>query len=111
MSIAHLCAAAMLAYCPQVIEVDPFPQKAMINPWLGKIYISRGLVRNKDEYAFVVAHELGHVTLRHNRHTELDADEQAIRILGAAGVSCVGISVLARIDAMRWKIAKEKCNG
>lgn len=111
MSIAHLCAAAMLAYCPQVIEVDPFPQKAMINLWLGKIYISRGLVRNRDEFAFVVAHELGHVILRHSRHTEDDADLQALRILAAAGESCRGFSVLGRIDVVRWELAKERCNG
>ncbi len=109
--IAQLCIAAALAFCPRVAEVDSFPQRAMVNPWIGTIYISRGLARNKDELAFVLAHELGHVHYLPYVKTEAEIDAYAITLIVPLGYDCKrGIEVLRRVKEFeRWRLAKEKC--
>lgn len=118
--IAKLCAMLAVAYCPQVIE-SPKPdgktltmydsRLATINMWLGYIRINKDLTRNEHELAFVLGHELGHLMLRLERHSEVDADVYSVRLIKRAGYDCIrGIEVLRRngIDG-RWAIAKLSC--
>ncbi len=60
----------------------------------GTILVSRGLVQRLDteaEFAYVVAHEVAHLTLGHHgndsapRTLELDADKEALGIMALAG--------------------------
>lgn len=105
--IAQLCLAAALRVCPEVVVVPPFPQGARYHPFIGQIYLSEGLARNKHELAFILGHELGHLHLRQYRHTEEEADDYSIRLIVPLGYDCrKGIDVLRRIAPDRWKKAK-----
>lgn len=110
--IAHVCAVALVAHCPSVVETQPFDARAAISCSLAgcTIYVSRGLVKNKDEEAFVYGHELGHLAWRYEQHTEADADTYAVRLLKQGGFNCVrGVAVLKRVAPERYGAALALC--
>lgn len=110
--IAQLCAAVAISWCPQVVEVPAFAGKAAIhaNLFSRTIYISKGLTLNDDERAFVIGHELGHLQLRYNKHTEEDADQFGVALLKITGYNCKrGLLVLQRVDLARYEKAMKIC--
>lgn len=96
------------------VRISPDLNAHAIGP--DKIIISSGLlglIQNVDEYAFVLAHELGHIVLHHQNggnliarcdlprsslEREIEADQYAIRLLSEAGFSTqAGVNLLKKL--------------
>lgn len=110
---------AFLGFQPS-LHVFPHPVPHASVDAAGTIHISDGmfqLLKSRTEYAFLLAHELGHVVLHHHRSSgdtqaitgshplhhslddELHADEFAIQLLKGAGFEpSAGAALLSRLD-------------
>jgi predicted Zn-dependent protease len=106
----------LLSHTPYPVQVKLLNTKNSIaaSSGNGEILLSRGFIVTLDseaELAFVLAHELAHQLLRHNfsaqegEHTqeeELQADQEALTLMGRAGFETrASLPLLARVAKER----------
>lgn len=116
----HIAGDDVVAYFgfnPQLeIYASPIPEVAIYETSLIRISTAMlSQIRNEDEMAFILSHEIAHSILGHRsyteahmkssgRHIESDADQQALKLMASAGYNLSApYRLLVRIAAYEYE--------
>lgn len=103
----RLCLVSAVARCPIIVYADTSGLASTDGLVIRISPLLERMLRGPDDFAFVIAHELGHIVARHGplhpgrgMDLEYEADALATQIVIAAGYRCMaGAELLTRLGA------------